>query len=92
MNWLLCPLPNWSFESWYLKGEHVCAYSRHYFWIICAVNEFVSWIFTTFEIFGHGFPEKYQIFGEIFVSSNNQLGKGHNSQFIVFTDYCTIFC
>ena len=28
--------------------------------------------------------EKYQVFGEFLVSSNDQLGKGHNSQLIVF--------
>ena len=31
--------------------------------------------------------EIYQVFEEKFVSSNDQLGKGHNSQLIVFTDY-----
>ena len=29
-------------------GMYLEIYSRHYFWIICAVNEFVTWIFTTF--------------------------------------------
>ena len=37
-----------------------------------------------FEIIGNDFPEKCQIFGEIFVSSNDQLGKGHINQLIVF--------
>ena len=29
-----------------------------------------------FEIFGGDFPEKCQVFGEIFVSSNDSLAKG----------------
>ena len=35
-----------------------------------------------FEIIDHDFPEKYQVFGYIFVSLYDQLsqGQGHNSQ------------
>ena len=30
MSWLLCPLPYWLFESWYLNGEHVCGCTWEY--------------------------------------------------------------
>ena len=93
MNWLLCPLPNWSFDDKKNFSKYLICFSEKplpniskcgkypgYKFVYCTNNpKVMSRIYSKVHPYTCS-PLRYQL-------SNDQLGKGHNSQFIVFTDY-----
>ena len=89
MSGLLCPLPNWSFDDTKisLNTSYISLKKQYQIFQKCGKYPWYKFVYCTnnpkimFRIYIHTrSPLRYQL-------SNDQLGKGHNSQLIVFTDY-----